>query len=72
MHHKAAIKARQYDGVPMRCIATSRECVSPILQALLKLDGKLVVVGVPPNPLQLPTGALIFGASLASRFCTCD
>ncbi len=31
------------------------------LQALLKLDGKLITVGVPPHPLELPTNALIFG-----------
>ena len=33
----------------------------PSLQNLLKLDGKLITVGVPPHPLQLPTNALIFG-----------
>jgi alcohol dehydrogenase (NADP+) len=33
----------------------------PSPQNLLKLDGKLVTVGVPPHPLQLPTNALIFG-----------
>lgn len=27
---------------------------------LLKLDGKLVLLGVPPDPLPLPSGALIF------------
>ena len=27
---------------------------------LLKLNGKLVLVGVPPEPLSLPSGALIF------------
>ena len=32
--------------------------------ALLGLDGKLVVVGAPPEPLQLPTPSLIFGCAL--------
>jgi D-arabinose 1-dehydrogenase-like Zn-dependent alcohol dehydrogenase len=32
-----------------------------LLQSLLKLDGKLVTVGVPPHPLELPTSSLIFG-----------
>jgi cinnamyl-alcohol dehydrogenase len=36
----------------------------PDYLALLKLDGKLVTVGVPPEPLQLPTSALIFGRKL--------
>lgn len=33
----------------------------PDYLATLKLDGKLVMVGVPPNPLQIPAGSLIFG-----------
>lgn len=37
------------------------ECHLAPLQNLLKLDGKLITVGVPPHPLQLPTNALIFG-----------
>ncbi len=34
--------------------------------ALLGLDGKLVVVGAPPEPLQLPTPSLIFGSGPAA------
>ena len=36
--------------------------------ALLGLDGKLVVIGVPPEPLQLPTPSLIFGCGPAALF----
>ena len=32
----------------------------PIYLELLKLNGKLILLGVPPDPLALPSGALIF------------
>ena len=35
----------------------------PDYLALLGLDGKLIIVGVPPEPLPLPTSALIFGCA---------
>ncbi len=39
----------------------------PDFLALLGLDGKLVVLGVPSEPLQLPTPSLIFGCSHCRR-----
>ncbi len=39
----------------------------PDYLALLGLDGKLVVLGVPSEPLQLPTPSLIFGCGPCCR-----
>ena len=37
--------------------------------SLLKVDGKYVVVGVPPEPYQLNAGTLIFGKRLFMSVC---
>jgi cinnamyl-alcohol dehydrogenase len=50
--------ANTFDGI---IDTVSADHPLPDYLNLLKLDGKLITVGVPPHPLQLPTNALIFG-----------